>query len=946
MNKRIELFTWLLFVFIGILSILFFFLYKIELDTKNYSKYLTSFSELSILNSQLNSFLKKRGDFTNFDIIVKRLNTLNENINFLINSDIKKDFSDDLDSKLKILLRKYKEKEKLIERFKSRQVSNLNSVQYIYELNKYFIEKDNIPYDLEILIHSVFFSTIQYLNDFPISKKEILRSLAEIKKENKVYKLKKLDFLNVHVKLILENVDYMNKIEQESKKIALYNEIKEIYDELVFLYGNKLFYKFLILVSFFISIIIIIVLIYKEHIKTKDIKNKLSSFRYAVEHGDNSVVITDKDRKILYVNDVFEKLTGYKKEDVLGENPRVLNSGENPESLYSELNRKLDAGEKWDGEFINRKKDGSLYYEKASIVPIYLNNKLVNYLAIKFDITNYVLQNEKIRLASIAFENMQEGILICDDNRNIIAVNSAFQKMMGYDFSELIGKKPNMFKSGMQEKSFYTFMNESLDEIGSWKGKIYDKRKDGKIVPFLLNITAIKNDKGVVSKYVAVHTNLEEIISSQEKADFLAYHDSLTNLPNREKLQRDLPRLLKLANRTSLNIFVLFIDLDRFKVINDTLGHGVGDKLLIIVANRIKDVLRDTDIVSRMGGDEFIVVLESCKDKKSVGLVCQKILDTLKEPIEIENFSLTTSASIGISMFPDDGFDMTTLIKNADTAMYHAKQLGKDNYQYYDKELSLKIHEQLQIEQALKDAVLEKEFYLKYQPQYDLKNQRILSLEALLRWEHPIFGNIRTDKFIPIAEEMGEIIKLDRFVFENVCRDLKLLKEKKFKINYIAINISTVEFKGKDFVNNMCKTLDKYGIRADEIELEITERHILDFSKENMKIISKLKDLGFRFSIDDFGTGYSSLSYLTKLPIDSLKIDKSFIDGLGKNDNNGQIVKAIIALSKSLDYNIIAEGVEREEDVLFLEKLDCNIIQGYFFYKPLMFDDLIPLLKA
>ncbi len=947
MNRRIELFNWLLFIFVAILSILFFFLYKIELDTKNYSKYLTGFSNLFIVNSQLNSFLEKRGSFTNFDTIQKKLSTFDNDISFLINSDIKKDFSSDLDGRLKALLKKYKDKKKLIERFKSQQVSTRNCVQYVYGVNKYFIDNNDISHDLEILINKVFFLTIQYLNDFPVDKKEILQFLAEIKKENKEYKLIRLDFLNIYVRLILDNIDYMNKIEQESKNIDLYNEIKDIHDELVFLYEEKLFYKFFIFISFFISILLIVLLIYKEHIKIQKIKSELSAFRYAVEHGNNSVIITDKDKNILYVNELFEKLTGYKKEDVLGQNPKILNSGENSEDLYTELHKKLDNGEKWEGDFINRKKDGSLYYEKASIVPIYLNKKLINYLAIKFDITKYIIQNEEIRLASIAFENIQEGILICDSNRNIIAVNSAFQNIMGYDSSEIVGKKPNMFKSGLQEKSFYTFMHESLEQTGSWKGKIFDKRKDGRIIPFLLNITAIKNDRGVVSKYVAVHTNLEEIISSQEKADFLAYHDSLTNLPNREKLQRDLPSLLSLANRTNLNIFILFLDLDRFKVINDTLGHGVGDKLLIIVANRIKDIVRDTDIVARMGGDEFIVVLESCKDKKSVGLVCNKILEVLKEPIEIENFSLITSASIGISMFPDDGFDMTTLIKNADTAMYHAKQLGKNNYQYYDKELSLKIHEQLQMEQAIKDSILEKEFYLKYQPQYDLKNQEILSLEALLRWEHPVFGNIRADKFIPIAEEMGEIIKLDRFVLESVCRDLKILKEKNFKLKYIAINVSTIEFKGKDFLTNICKVLDKYGVRPDEIELEITERHIMDFTTENMQIISELKKLGFRFSIDDFGTGYSSLAYLTKLPIDSLKIDKSFIDGLQKDNNHGQqIVKAIIALSKSLNYDIVAEGVEREEDVLFLEKLDCNIIQGYFFYKPLIFDDLIPLLKA
>ncbi len=942
--KKFHLFISLFFGLILALAMFIYSLYTIERNIKNYSSYIKSFNELISVETQLNNFLKKKSAFVNFDVITNSLKVFEKNIHFLINSDIKDDFGNKFTIDLKSLLKKYEKKRGLIEEFKSRELLNLNIMHNISELNQYFVNHKNISYPLKILINTTFSLTTQYLNGYS-SMDKIFHLVKKIEVKNKKNKIKKIDSFIKQIKLLLNNVDYMYEMEQKLEGLNLSKDMNKIYKDLTIWHENKLSYKFLILLALFIFVIVVVILMYKEYLRSKQINNELHAFKYAVEHSDNVVVITDEHKKIIYVNEIFEKITGFKKEEVLGHDPRILNSGENPESTHIELNKKLHLGEKWEGEFINRKKDGSLYHEKASIVPIFLNNRLINYLAIKFDITKYIIQDEKIRLASIAFENMQEGVLIYDKDKIIIAVNSAFQHIMGYKASEIIGKELSIFHSELQDEVLYDSINESLIQRGSWKGKIHNQRKDGKIIPFLLNITAIKNDRGEILRYVALYANLEKIISSEKKAYFLAYHDSLTGLPNRAKLQKDLPPLLDFANRTNLNIFVLFIDLDRFKIINDTLGHAIGDKLLVIVADRIKVNLRNSDIISRMGGDEFIVVLESCKDKKSVGLVCNKILESLKEPIEIENTTLNVSASIGISTFPDDGFDMTALIKNADAAMYHAKKMGKNNYQYYNTELSLRIHEQLQIEQALKDSNLENEFYLKYQPQYDIKNKKIVSVEALLRWEHPILGAIATDKFIPIAEDIGEIIKINRFVLERVCKDFYNIKKENLSLKYIAINVSSFEFKNKDFVKDVCSILNKYEIKPYEIELEITERHIIDFTQESINMIAELKNLGFKFSIDDFGTEYSSLSYLTKLPIDILKIDKSFISQMNSDNSSIQIIKGIIALSKSLNYTVIAEGVEKEEQIKSLEELGCEIIQGYFFYKPLKLDDLMVLLK-
>ncbi len=701
----------------------------------------------------------------------------------------------------------------------------------------------------------------------------------------------------------------------------------------------------MIAVIFFISIFIIVFIIYKEYKKIQNIKSELSAFKYAVENSDNSIVLTDSEHNILYINDIFEKNTGFEKKEVVGKKPKVLSSGLTSDEVYADLNKKLEAGEKWEGEFINRRKDGSIFYEKASIVPILIENEPVKYLAIKLDITKYIKQKEELKLSDIAFNNIQEGILICDKDKYVITSNKAFESISGYTKEDLVGRKPNLFKSGHHNRVFYKQMRLSLKEKGFWKGKVYDKKKNGEVIPIWLNISSIKNENGEIVKYIAVHTSLKEIIETQEKADFLAYHDSLTKLPNRVKLEEDLEYSINIASRNNLNLFVLFIDLDRFKIINDTLGHGVGDTLLKVISKRIKNILRGSDLVARMGGDEFIVVLDSSRNKNSAGYVCQKILDVVQEPIVIDEDTLNTSASIGVSMYPDDGMDITTLIKNADTAMYHAKKLGKNNYQYYDKQLSIDVHEQLKIEQALKDVITNNELYLMYQPQYVLKDSKVVAFEALVRWDHPVLGVISPDKFIPIAEDTGTIIEIGKYIFDIACKDFVEFKKINNNLSYIAINISSVQFRDKNFVKDVVNIIEKYNLKSSEVELEVTERYIMEFSQNNMNTINKLKELGFRFSIDDFGTGYSSMSYLTKLPIDVIKVDKAFVDGTPYDNNNVQISKAIIALSKSLGYRVIAEGIETIEQEEYLRSLNCEMGQGYFFSKPLLFDDVIKLIE-
>jgi len=445
----------------------------------------------------------------------------------------------------------------------------------------------------------------------------------------------------------------------------------------------------------------------------------------------------------------------------------------------------------------------------------------------------------------------------------------------------------------------------------------------------------VKNEHQKTQNFIAIYTNLEEIIEMEEKAEYLAYHDSLTHLPNRADFERQINDILDLAKVTQDKVGILFIDLDRFKVINDTLGHHVGDAILIELSMRIQKVLGKNDLLARIGGDEFVVIVNSVQEKKYIGRLADEILSVIREMIEVQGYHLYTTASIGIAVYPDDGSDRSEIIKHADSAMYHAKDKGKDNYQFYTKQLSLDVEERLNMEQELLHAIERNEFMLYYQPQYSLKDRKICGAEALLRWHNKTLGWISPNDFISIAEETGIIVSIGYYVFEEACKEYMRWQEMGLEIGSISINISSIQFREDDIFEQLKKIILKVGIPAHKIELEITERFIMEYSTTNLTILEDLRNIGCRISIDDFGTGYSSMSYMKSLALDTIKIDKSFITDLPGDSHDAEVSKAIIALSKSLGYQVIAEGIETEEQEMFLRQHHCDIGQGYYFARPM-----------
>ncbi|WP_052502663.1 EAL domain-containing protein [Halarcobacter anaerophilus] len=944
MNKIKDTFTFKLTFFAFILAVIFLYFFRIEKSKELYNNYKNSLDDLIISNLKLDNFLSQKEKFFNFDNIVAQTNLFESSLTALLESNIKTEFGKDIYRKIVYINESFKKKDYLVEKFKSKQASSLNSAHFIYDLNQYLLNDVSLNEELKLLINSTLFMIMQEFININLNEKAISQNLKEIEKFN--FNNNRLDLMIKHVKNIQANVRTILEIKLEANNLEIGKKLRELKLDLIKRYNEKLFYQWMISIFSFLIIILSFIIIYLEHRKSQKVKKELAAFKYAVENSDNSIILTDTKKNILYVNDIFEKTTGFNKEEVFGNKPKILQSGETPLQTYADLNKSLESGKKWEGEFINKKKDGSIFYEKASIVPVVLDDEISNYLAIKLDITEYILQNESLKLSATVFENIQEGILVLDSSKKILTVNKAFETMTGYTKENILGKTPMFLKSEYHDMIFYKKVEEELAQKGRFKGKIFGKKNNGGVIPFWVNISTIKDKKDQVSRYIVVCTSLEEIIETQKKADFLAYHDSLTKLPNRVKFENDLEFSINIAKRRNHNLFVLFIDLDRFKMINDSLGHVVGDELLKIISSRIKEVLRDSDIIARMGGDEFIVVLDSTRDKNAASYVCQKILNIIKKPIEVEDNILNTSASIGIAVYPDDGRDITTLIKNADTAMYHAKNLGKNNYQYYNKQLSLNVNEQLQIEQALKKAISNNEIYLNYQPQYDLVSRKITAFEALARWESDELGFIPPDKFIPIAEDTGLIIDIGKHIFETACKAYIEFKSLNPSLKYIAINISSVQFKDKNFVDDILEIVSTYKIKPSEIELEVTERYVMEYSESNLNSMQQFRDLGFRFSIDDFGTGYSSMSYLTKFPIDVIKVDKAFIDGIPKDNNNVLISKAIVALSKSLNYKVVAEGIEEKVQEDFLKSISCDIGQGYFFSKPLNLEAAKKILKT
>ncbi|MBU0924403.1 EAL domain-containing protein [bacterium] len=669
-----------------------------------------------------------------------------------------------------------------------------------------------------------------------------------------------------------------------------------------------------------------------------------SKFKLLYEHVPYPYQSLDNKGLLTNVNKKWCDITGYTKDEAIGQKFSIF-TDESYERLKALFKIFLE-NKKVENEKIRiKKKNGEIILASFTGNLSNINGELKTHCIFK-DITTEEKIEKKLKLSDIVFENTTEGILITNEENQIISVNNAFTTITGYTQEEVIGKNPKILNSGKQDKEFYNNLWSDLHTTGQFKGEIWNRNKSGEIYPEWLNISIVKDSKGRILNYVAIFSDITKIKKSNEKIEFLAHHDPLTNLPNRLLLKARLDQSIAHANNAKEILAIMFIDIDNFKIINDTYGHSIGDKIINLVASRLKRNLRQDDTISRIGGDEFILVIENINDIKNIKKIAHKILNDFNEPIKLQEYLFEITISMGITLFPNNGLNTEELIKQADTAMYSAKNAGKNQFQFYKNEMTNEIFEKIIMKNEISDGLKNEDFEVFYQPQINIQENKIVGAEALIRWNYKNSRLIFPGEFISYAEETKLIIPMGEFVLKEACTFLKKLQNLKLLSDgIIAVNISSIQIKNSDILKTIKECLEYSNLDAKYLEVELTESYIMDNVEESISTLARLKDLGIKLAIDDFGTGYSSLSYLKRFPIDKLKIDKSFVDELPKSTRDAAIAKTVIELAKGLEMKVIAEGVEKKEQNDFLKNELCDEVQGWYYGKALREDEFIAFVK-
>ncbi|MFL6659046.1 MAG: EAL domain-containing protein [Massilia sp.] len=646
-------------------------------------------------------------------------------------------------------------------------------------------------------------------------------------------------------------------------------------------------------------------------------------------------------RRVVSVNRRCEELFGYASGAMTGQSTAIVFPGtaefeEAGQRQYQALALDQDFSE----ERQYRRADGTLFWCLVSgraLDPAHVNDGSIWVYA---DVTERRQAEEKLRLSATVLEHIADGVMVIGLDKHIVAVNPAFTQITGYTEAEALGQQANMMHSQRHEPQFYEAMWAELSASGFWRGEIWNRRKNGEQYLESLTVSAVRDDQGAMTHYVGVFSDITKAKESQEKLDHMAHHDPLTALPNRLLFHDRVDHALQRAARDHQQLAILFIDLDRFKNVNDTLGHHVGDELLKQVAKALTGKLRDGDTLARLGGDEFIVLLENVDGEFGAGHVAEKLMAMFEQPFNVSDYELFVTGSVGISLYPADATDLNMLIRNADVAMYQAKARGRNGYQFYAPSMTGEGVERLRLETMLRRSIEKNEIFLNYQPQVEIDSGRLIGVEALVRWNNPELGTVTPVRFIPLAEDTGFINQLGKWVLYEACRQMVRWQEAGLHVPKIAVNLSVKQFERGSIVNMVADILKETGLEPQRLQLEVTESVIMN-TGDALVFINDLHSIGVGLAIDDFGTGYSSLAYLKQLPVQTLKIDRSFIKDISTDVNDEAIAIAIIQLGKSLNLSVIAEGVETEEQAAFLARHGCNLAQGYLYSRPVMPDDLL-----
>lgn len=714
--------------------------------------------------------------------------------------------------------------------------------------------------------------------------------------------------------------------------ISVWYISKNYFENRVFLTSLGIFVYFFLLA--------IVVILYQWRIflkaKTKELEVNRTWLETLLESSIDGIHILDLEGHLIEWSPSFIEMLGYTEEEAYHLSVSDWDAKHSSEEIIKTIHT-ISNSSSMRIETIHRRKDGTLLDVEITTRAIILEGKPYIYASAR-DISDRKKVENELHKLSQAIEQSPSTIIITDLDGTIEYVNTAFELATGYTKAEAIGNNPRLFQSGKTPKNYYDEMWRELLGGNTWRGEFINRRKNGAEYIETVKVAPIFQPDGRITHYMAIKEDVSEKKQTEERLNYLTNFDPLTGLPNSIQLEDRINYAIKLAKRKNGKFSLMFLDLDHFKNINDTLGHKSGDKLLIEVAKRLQSVIRDEDTISRFGGDEFILLLPNA-DAEGVVHVVQKLLNIMTEAFSVDQNELIVTASIGISIYPHDGSDHETLSKNADTAMYRAKQNGRNNYCFFTQSMQESTARNLQLTNALHHALERNQLSVVYQPQISALDGHVIGAESLLRWNHPEFGNISPVEFIPLAEDSGLILPIGEWILRTAVQQFKDWMDNDFDPMIVAVNISAVQFRHPDLPGLVTKILDEVGLPPEYLEIELTEAAAMSNPDLACDIMEILHNQGIRMSIDDFGTGYSSLSYLKKFKVYKLKIDQSFVRDIHIDPDDKAIVKAIISMAHSLGLQTIAEGVETIEQLEYLQEQGCDEIQGYYYSKPLSSED-------
>lgn len=842
----------------------------------------------------------------------------------------------------------------IIEAVKSDYAVYKNSLAYfpkgvddLFASNK---KNNRVILSLADLERKVFQFDISGTHDKQVQLLNSLKHFNDLAKSLPAKDLFTANMLSKHVDIILNKYSHLEILRGQLLKTDIPRYSKVILHQYNQMFNAQVDRANNVIKAFYIVCIVLMLVGFVLLLKSRSFLFQLQNTQHMLRQvSDNAPVMlwmSDEKGDLVFTNDRCEKYAGIDCEKNIFTQqylkPVHPEDRANLKQTYLEQINKAEETT-FQYRFKEEGKDNYLIWS-ANIVARY--SKLGQYQGLNcstIDITQQKKLEEEIRLAAQVFEHSLEGILISNIDNQIVKVNRAFTELTGYKPEDVLGKTPSILNSGLQDESFYQLMWEKIEKDGLWRGEVFNRRKNGEIYPEWLTIIVLKDDEDKVSHHIAIFSDISEKKRAEQDIHFLAHFDALTRLPNRTLFYERAEHAMNQAIRNNCCVAILFLDLDRFKAVNDSLGHDAGDELLVQVAEDLNACVRDVDLVARIGGDEFTIILEGMDQQgayKYCPIVAEKIIKSLSKEYKVKDSLVFIGVSIGVSLFPGDGESIETLMQHADMAMYHAKDNGRNNIQFYSAKLNEIVQNRLSLEADLRIAVEQQQLFLNYQPQYNLATQKIEGFEALIRWQHPQKGLIPPDEFISIAEECGLIIEIGQWVLEAASNQLMLWQQKFDDSLRMAINVSVKQLEREGLVESVISVLEQTKIPSNTLEIEVTESIFLEEGSITQQLLGQLDQQGVQLSMDDFGTGYSNMSYLKKLPIDRIKIDRCFVSDIPGDEDDAAIACAIIDIARHFGIKVIAEGIEHQEQADYLLSKGCDEGQGYLFSKPLSADDV------